>query len=217
MLKRLLSKHRTSSPAVRHICHFEGVIDHLYLDTRGNPTIGVGFHVASQDAFTRMSLRDKRTNKPASRAQKQQEYTTLKRLPAGKTARWYEQHCTLHLPHSESMRLLEEQIRAFEQELGRLICPANGYTRAYHQLPEGARLALLDLAYNLGTTNLSSRWPKLLTALKREDWQQAANECARKHVSKARNQATRQLFMQASKNDGLVTRLLRRLWRKLWR
>ncbi|TMP30650.1 hypothetical protein CWC00_15805 [Pseudoalteromonas rubra] len=177
----------------------------------------MGFHVASQDAFTRLSLRDKRTNKPASRAQKQQEYRTLKRLPAGKTARWYEQHCTLHLPHSESMRLLEEQIRAFEQELARLICPANGYTRAYHQLPENARLALLDLAYNLGTTNLSSRWPKLLAALKREDWQQAANECARKHVSKARNQATRQLFMQASKNDSLVARLLRRLWRKLWR
>ncbi|MEC4090288.1 glycoside hydrolase family protein [Pseudoalteromonas rubra] len=217
MLKRLLSKHRTSSPAVRHICHFEGVIDHLYLDTRGNPTIGVGFHVTCQDAFTRLSLRDKRTNKPASRMQKQQEYNTLKRLPAGKTARWYAQHCTLHLPHSESMRLLEQQIAAFEHELARLISPQNGYIRAYQQLPNSVQLALLDLAYNLGTPNLSSRWPKLLAALKREDWRQAADECARKHVSKARNQATRQLFIQAASSDNLIARLFRRLWSKLCR
>ncbi|MCG7536125.1 hypothetical protein [Pseudoalteromonas sp. OOF1S-7] len=217
MLKRLLSKHRTSSPAVRHICHFEGVIDHLYLDTRGNPTIGVGFHVASQDAFTRLSLRNKHTNRPASRAQKRQEYSAFTRLPAGKTARWYAQHCTLHLPHSESMRLLELQIGTFELELTRLISPENGYTRAYQQLPDSVRLAMLDLAYNLGTTNLSSRWPRLLTALKREDWQQAAHECARKHVSKARNQATRQLFMQAANRDSMLIRLLRRLWRKLCR
>ncbi|AZZ99926.1 hypothetical protein [Pseudoalteromonas sp. R3] len=217
MLKRILSRPVSPSPAARHICHFEGVIDHLYLDTRGNPTIGVGFHVSSKEAFTRLSLRDKRTNKPASRAQKQQEYNTLTRLPAGKTARWYDEHCSLHLPHSESMRLLQQQISNFEQELTRLICPKNGYTRPYNKLPSSVRLALLDLAYNLGITNLSSRWPKLQTALKQEDWQRAANECARKHVSKARNQATYALFMQASKSDNLIARLLRRLWSKLWR
>lgn len=155
MLKRILSRPVSPSPAARHICHFEGVIDHLYLDTRGNPTIGVGFHVSSKEAFTRLSLRDKRTNKPASRAQKQQEYNTLTRLPAGKTARWYAEHCSLHLPHSESMRLLQQQISNFEQELTRLICPKNGYTRPYNKLPSSVRLALLDLAYNLGITNLS--------------------------------------------------------------
>ncbi|MCF2858464.1 pesticin C-terminus-like muramidase [Pseudoalteromonas sp. SMS1] len=179
--------------AAKHICLYEGVIAHLYLDTRGNVTVGAGFLVGDEKALTKMTMRDKSTKKAASRAQKAQEFKAIAKLPEGRLASWYDQHCHLYLPHEECLKLLEKKIAEFEHELEVLFSTQNGYI-PFKKMPSNVQLALLDMAYNLGTTNLSRAWPKLLSAIRAENWTMAAKECRRKHVSTARNQATAKLF-----------------------
>lgn len=191
--------------AAKHICLYEGVIAHLYVDTRGNVTLGAGFHIPSAKALNKFALREKSTHKAASRALKIQEFETISRLPAGRLASWYESHCKLYLPQRECIKLLEKKVEEFEAELSRLFSTKNGYI-PFHRMPSNVQLALLDMAYNLGTPNLSRAWPKLLHAIRTENWQLAAQECHRKHVSKARNNATARLFKQSG-----TTSLLQRL------
>ncbi|TQF72620.1 pesticin C-terminus-like muramidase [Pseudoalteromonas luteoviolacea] len=200
-LKKLNSHH-----AAKHICLYEGVIAHLYLDTRGNVTVGAGFLVSDAKALTKMTLRDKSTKKAASREQKAKEFATIAKLPEGRLASWYEQHCQLYLPHEECLKLLEKKIAEFEQELAALFSAQNGYL-PFKKMPSNVQLALLDMAYNLGTTNLSRAWPKLLNAIRTENWSAAAKECKRKHVSTARNKATAKLFLQSG-SVGLLRRLV---------
>ncbi|AOT10067.1 pesticin C-terminus-like muramidase [Pseudoalteromonas luteoviolacea] len=182
--------------AAKHICLYEGVIAHLYVDTRGNVTLGAGFHITDAKALSKLALREKATHKAASRAVKIQEFETIARLPAGQLASWYESHCKLYLPQQECVKLLEKKVAEFEGELCRLFSPKNGYI-PFHRMPPNVQLALLDMAYNLGTPNLSRAWPNLLHAIRTENWPQAAKECHRKHVSKARNNATERLFKQS--------------------
>ncbi|MBQ4839036.1 pesticin C-terminus-like muramidase [Pseudoalteromonas luteoviolacea] len=191
--------------AAKHICLYEGVIAHLYLDTRGNVTLGAGFHITSASALNKLALREKTTHKAASRALKCQEFETITRLQPGRLASWYEPHCKLYLPHEECIKLLEKKIAEFEAELETLFSAKNGYI-PFRRMPTNAQLALLDMAYNLGTPNLSRAWPNLLRAISSENWQDAAKECHRKHVSTARNQATERLFKQCG-HTGMLQKL----------
>ncbi|KZN46497.1 glycoside hydrolase family protein [Pseudoalteromonas luteoviolacea] len=191
--------------AAKHICLYEGVIAHLYLDTRGNVTLGAGFLIDDPKTLAKITLREKSTKKVASRDLKAQEFTIIAKLPEGRRASWYEQHCQLYLPHEECLKLLDKKLRAFERELDTLFCAQNGYI-PFKKMPSSVQLALLDMAYNLGTTNLSRAWPKLLNAIRAENWSAAADECHRKHVSAARNKATAKLFRQSG-SVGIIRRL----------
>ncbi|KZN47660.1 hypothetical protein [Pseudoalteromonas luteoviolacea] len=191
--------------AAKHICLYEGVIAHLYVDTRGNVTLGAGFHITSAKALSKLPLREKSTQKAASRAAKIQEFERIAKLPSGRLASWYESHCKLYLPQQACVQLLEKKIAEFETELSTLFSAKNGYV-PFRRMPSNVQLALLDMAYNLGTPNLSRAWPNLLHAIRHENWQLAATECRRKHVSAARNQATARLFAQSG-SVGLLKRL----------
>ncbi|MBQ4812682.1 hypothetical protein J8M20_15085 [Pseudoalteromonas luteoviolacea] len=191
--------------AAKHICLYEGVIAHLYLDTRGNVTLGAGFLITDPQTLAKMTLREKSTKRTASRELKAKEFTTISKLPEGRRASWYEPHCQLYLPHEECIKLLEKKLSEFEHELNTLFCAQNGYI-PFKKMPSKVQLALLDMAYNLGTTNLSQAWPKLLSAIRAENWSAAAQECHRKHVSEARNKATAKLFHQSG-SVGIIRRL----------
>lgn len=65
---------------------------------------------------------------------------------------------------------------------------------------ENGKLALFDMIFNLGMTNLKNRWPNFNKHIKRRDWQKAATECKRKPpVSASRNQYVRDLLQKAEK------------------
>ena len=70
-----------------------------------------------------------------------------------------------------------------------------GGIRGYDALPDGVKMALLDMAYNLGPAGLLKGYPKMLSAVETGDWAQAAAECARGGIGAARNAWTKQQFL----------------------
>lgn len=178
--------------AVRHLCLYEGEVAHLYLDTRGNPTIGVGFHVATKSEFAQLPLREIRSKRHASREHKLAEFERIKRLPAGCPANFYTNHCELYLSHKACQKILLVKIQSFKAELGKIYGDSK-----FNALPKSVKLALVDMIYTLGQTQLQNNWPKFNAAIHKRDWREAANQCNRKGVSLSRNAKIKQLLESA--------------------
>lgn len=193
---------RFTLKAVKHLCLYEGEVHHLYLDSHGRPTIGVNFHFHNRNDFAKLELRELRSKRSASRETKLQEYDKISKLPAGYVANFYSSFCTLYIPHTEIQRVLALTLNRLRHEL------AQHYTD-YDNMPQSAQLAILDLAYQLGLAALPSQFPELDQAIAKEQWHKASQLCARKQVSQARNDKTKQLFLRAEQErDSLWYELL---------
>lgn len=186
------------SDFIRSLKQFEGQTDHLYLDSLGNPTIGIGFMMANAHQFFALPLHTKQ-HTLATIQQKQDEFNHIKQLPVGYKAAWYQQYCQLHLTEQHCDSILQQHLSQFEKELISIFSRKNGFKVPYHDLPQSVQHALLDMAFNLGSHHLSRHWPKLHQAIKQQNWQRAAQECHRKNIQPARNHKTAQLFIHAEK------------------
>ncbi len=172
------------------IQHNEGCIDHMYLDTRGNVTIGIGQLVPSADfAMTlRLVLRD--SGEAASAQQITEDYDNVSAQQTGMTAARYKPFTRLEMTHADIDSLLDNHIDEFTGGLEREISDFNAF-------PDTAQEALLDMAFNLGVSGLVRKFPKLVSAASQRDWQTCAAECERRGIGDQRNQATKQLFESA--------------------
>jgi GH24 family phage-related lysozyme (muramidase) len=193
---------------IQQLKRFEGEIPHLYLDSRGNPTIGVGFLMTNVQQFCSLNLFHKKSGKPASNSEKQTEYKKISKQESGYKASWYAQFCELILPSHETDNLLHKHLTQFKQELNSVFSKKSGFSCQFEQMPLSAQYALLDMAFNLGTPHLANNWPKLHQAIKQQDWQCAAQECSRQYIQNERNTVTEQLFKQASKASSPSTKPL---------
>src|SRR6267378_4321833 len=67
----------------------------------------------------------------------------------------------------------------------------------YDAFPDGVKMALLDMIYNLGPAGLFKGFPHLVAAIQTGAWSQAAEHCMRRGPSAARNDWTRGQFLSA--------------------
>ena len=67
----------------------------------------------------------------------------------------------------------------------------------YDGLPDGMKMALLDMAYNMGPVGLLEGYPRMIQAVETGAWTVAAAECARGGINAARNAWTRQQMLAA--------------------
>lgn len=170
----------------------EGVINHLYLDTRGNATIGVG-QLVPDAAFARtLPLVHRQGGQPASADEIDADYARVMAEPPARVASSYRSATRLVLPDEAIDQLLDQRVDEFMDGLGRQL-------PGFEQFPEGAQQALLDMAFNLGLGGLTRKFPKLMRAAKNQDWQTCAAECSRRGIGDTRNAATRALFDGACK------------------
>lgn len=166
----------------------EGVIPHLYLDTRRNVTCGVGFLVRS------ISDLDVYAWHP-SVAIARTDWAELTRpgVLAGQLPGYYKRICCARLT-TENMRAAFDKIvegfRADIREHWKL-----------DELPHLVQIALVDMAYQLGPTGLK-RFRNLHAAVMRGDWRAAAIECHRRDAQARRNLATAALFATVAKVIG---------------
>lgn len=167
---------------------FEGVVPHLYKDSRGNVTCGVGFLVTDEQSLGRYPWSP---NTQAATA----DYRLVKAEPFerkgtdGKTrpqpAVHYMQLCKARLSELGMRAVFAVKVAEMQRAI------AQDWKLA--QCPEAARIALIDMAFNLGPRGLNE-FAKLHRAVINGDWETAAKECARGGVQPARNEATAFLF-----------------------
>ena len=174
--------------------HEEGCINHMYLDTRGLVTIGVGNLLATESSATELPFIDRETHREASSVDIASEYRLVKSQRRGMVATSYAKYTHLILSEQTIDHLLEGHIyrfvRGLEQEL-----------TEFEHFPEPAQFALLDMAFNLGVAGLIGKFPSLMRAVKQREWTVCAKECHRRGIGEARNRETERLFLLASQQE----------------
>ena len=174
-----------------HIVPHEGVVSHMYLDTVGKVTVGVGNMLPDGLAAEALPFVDRESRERASADQKRADFDAVLRQPKAQSAKLYKQHTKLELPDEEIWKLLERRVVGFERQLTEIF-------PKFPDFPETAQLALLDMAFNLGAGALGTRWPSLKQAVLAQNWLAAEQQCNRSTSSRARNEATRALFRKAA-------------------
>lgn len=166
---------------------FEGACSHPYLDTKAIPTTGVGH--AMQSLAEMQALPWERAGLPATAKDVEIEYHRLLTLERGQTPTYYAMRTLLRLPKDAISALLDSDIAAKQAEVTASI---PGFT----SLPEPVQVALLDMAFNLGTAGLL-KFTHLIASVKLGDWANCAAECHRLDIGEARNAWTARLFLEA--------------------
>ena len=169
----------------------EGKVDHLYLDTKGKVTVGIGAMLPDVNAAKKIGFvtRDKKVK--ATPQQIEDEFKAIKKETKGKKAHTYKAATKLVLPETEIDKLLKAHIKDFKNQLRSKYSGFDGF-------PDEAQEALLDMAFNLGTHALKTEWPKLNEkGIEKKDWKAAAENCYRPDVNLERNNMVKELFKKA--------------------
>lgn len=165
---------------------FEGCIAWMYRDTAGKVTVGVGRMLP--DAEAACALPFLLDGKAATAEQIAQEFARVEALPMGRPALFYRGAACPELAPMDIDSMLRAVLAGFDGEL-------RAHLSGYDSFPDGVKLALLDMAYNLGPAGLLRGYPRLVRAVEAGDWAHAAAACYRHGPGAARNEWTRQMFL----------------------
>ena len=166
---------------------FEGSIPWMYLDTAGKVTVAVGLMLPDAAAAQRLPFRlaDSAAGADAIAA----EFARVDAMPMGRPALFYRKIGGPELAKKDIDSLLSAVVLGFEGEL-------RAKFSAYDALPDGVKIALLDMAYNLGPDGLLRGYPKLIKAVETGDWVTAAVNCYRHGPGAVRNAWTKTMFLE---------------------
>jgi len=169
---------------------WEGRIPHMYLDTRGFVTVGVGYMLPDAAAAQALPFVRRADRVAATRDEVRADFDRVRQQAMGKLAQSYRAFTQLDLPDAAIDALLKSTVARFEAAL------VQNFT-GYAAYPVAAKRALIDMAYNLGIDGLL-KFKKLRAAVLAHNWAQAAAESHRNGPSDDRNEWTRQMFLKAA-------------------
>jgi GH24 family phage-related lysozyme (muramidase) len=169
---------------------FETSIPWMYLDTRGLVTVGVGQMLPNLAAAQALTFHHP-NGVPATPDAIHADFARVRALPAAQSCQAYRCATSLTLPGASITALLTAATTANDAALRARI-------PNYDALPTPAKLALLDMAYNLGTPKLLRQYPLLLAAVEGQHWLVASQQCHRTGPSPVRNRWTAQQFLLAA-------------------
>jgi GH24 family phage-related lysozyme (muramidase) len=175
--------------AQKDITKWEGSIPHMYVDTNGYVTVGIGFMIPSASAAKAYGFVKRADGKKASDKEKEEEWKKVKKLTKGKKASAYEKDTTLDLPDSDIKKLLLEKIKEFESGI-------KGIYSDYDKYPDELKLALMDIAFNTGVEGLR-KFAKMKKAIDEKRWTDAATESKRSKGRAERNKYVYDLIIAA--------------------
>jgi GH24 family phage-related lysozyme (muramidase) len=169
----------------------EGTLPHMYLDTVGLVTVGVGHMIPDAGTARELNFVVRANGSPATPDQIAAEHTSISQQQKGLIAQRYLQFTTLDITDSAIQDLLSADIATVEAGV-------RSKFAGYDDYPEPAQDALLDMAFNLGVAGLAGHFPHLKAAAEARDWATCAAQCHRNGISEERNQKTQALFESAA-------------------
>jgi len=173
---------------------FEGEILHMYQDSKGYVTVGVGNLLSSKEDAQNLPFVNRSTKKPASKDEIKNDYDKVKIAPKGFRAEHYKKYTQLELQSPDSSNLLKKRIVVFVRELRYNFSEFDDY-------PRSVQLGLLDLAFNCGTNKLVTKFPNFKKAVQNKDWIKAAKESHRTGIKHSRNSTVSNWFLEAQKEE----------------
>lgn len=179
---------------------YEGRYSHLYLDTVGKVTVGIGHMIPDRHSIAVVpmyTIQNGIPSAPATTAQKQHEFDQISKQKRNYRAGWYKQYCTLMMKNNDIDTQRDRHINSFYSELSLIYNTSNGFTTGFDRMPTEAQLALFDMIFNLGATKLNKQFINFNKAIQNENWLTASRECHRPQVSAVRNDYVMKLFQSA--------------------
>ncbi len=176
------------------LTEYEGNAPHMYLDTNGNVTVGVGHLLSTVAAAQKLAFIVDKTKMKATPEEIKADFEAVSKLPKvhNNLAPFYKAYTKLVLTQPEIDALTESHIDNFHSELMRKYVHFSFY-------PKEVRLALFDMLFNLGMKKLREMYIRFNMAIYAKDWQKAADESHRKlPVSTARNRYVKDLLEKAA-------------------
>ncbi len=183
----------TKSIVRKKLEEYEGNVPHMYLDSKGYVTIGVGHLIVSSSAAEKLPFVVAATGKKATTKEISDEYEKIRKEPKNRLASFYKKSTKLKLSKSYIDKLTNKQIVDFYGDL-RNVYPD------FDKYPEDVKIALFDMIFNLGMAKLKTAWPSFNKYIKAKEWGKAAAQSRRSSpVSAARNGYVKGLLEKASK------------------
>ncbi len=173
-----------------NIERYEGKVPHMYLDSRGFVTVGVG-HLLSKVEDAQKVLFQKANGEAASAEDIAAEFTRVAEQQGNRVASYYKQFTTLSLSDDTMDQLTNKHIDSFYDELKVIYDD-------FDTFPSSVKLALFDLIFNLGMTSLRKKWPKLNGCVAAKDWAGAADNCRRRGIADERNDYVKTLLLSGA-------------------
>jgi GH24 family phage-related lysozyme (muramidase) len=162
---------------------WEGEVPHLYLDSRGYMTVGIGICLVTKEKRTdptralTLPFKNLETGKPASETEIRAAFDKIVVMPPKLEAAKYETHPRLELEE----KYMRQMVRDFID--GKALPALKGNFPEWESFPKCARRALLDIAYNCGPAFFDdhkpkqpAKAPKLRAAVLAKKWDVAAAE-----------------------------------------
>ena len=187
--------------ARKKIERYEGRIPHLYLDSAGRVTVGIGHLVASRGAVKALELHVAEkgvAGRAATDKEKLDDYDSVAKQRKGYRASWYKKHAKLVMKEAVIDALCDEHILSFHKELQRIYREKSGYPADFDALPTDVQLALFDMIFNLGATKVVKVFTKFDAAVKAADWAEAAKQSNRPQLAADRNAYVKALLEAAA-------------------
>jgi GH24 family phage-related lysozyme (muramidase) len=189
----------------------------MYRDTVGKVTVGIGLMLP--DAKAAEALPFVVGTRAATPEEIAAEYARVDAMPMGRASAFYKTPTSLVLTQQTIDAKLTSVLAGFEVDL-------RSQFPHYDTLPDGIKMALLDMIYNLGPAGLFKGFPHLVAAIQTGAWQQAAEHCIRRGPGAARNDWTREQFLSAvvgtikAEAESWLTRIwgrMRQIWNYIFR
>jgi GH24 family phage-related lysozyme (muramidase) len=142
---------------------FEGCVPWMYRDSVGKVTVGVGLMLPDAAAACALPFEagvGTAATSPATAQQIEAEFARVAALPLGKLPSFYRAAGSLELPETVMDAKLSAVLAGFEATLRARVA-------GYDALPDGVKMALLDMAYNLGPAGLLEGYPRMIHAVER--------------------------------------------------
>lgn len=179
--------------ALNLISPSEGNFPHMYLDTVGLVTVGIGNMLPLMQSAQALPFVRRASQERASAGDIATDYRSVSAAEKGRRASAYRALTQLDLPADEISALFNRRVDEFVVQLERIY---PGYT----SFPDGAQLGILDMVFNLGAGALAHKWPKFSAAVRAGDWSAASIASHRPKSHDARNKAVLDLFLSAARS-----------------
>lgn len=170
-------------------------MNYMYLDSKGNVTVAVGQMLASVQAALDLPFMKRGMGQdfPASAGEISDDYNRVKTASIGHGAHFYHSGVSVYLEDGA----MDDMLRTYLDKLDKSL---RAHFPRFDAWPDPAKLAYLDMGYNLGYTRLIAEYPRMNAAAAGGQWLQCAAECTRDPRDPAferRNAWTRQQFRDA--------------------
>lgn len=168
---------------------WEGAIPWMYLDTRANVTVGCGMLIRDAGAASNLAFLYQ-AGGIADSSDVAADFNRVSKMAPGQSFGFYHTASSPVLSREFILTSLRTRVLLDDGEMAQSF-------KGWPSFCDQAKLALLDMLFNLGGAGLFGKFPLLVGAVRSTDWASAANECHRRWISDERNEWTKNMFSLA--------------------